>query len=255
MNKNILLGLGAIGGAVYLATSKKAQAKVKKTTGLSDKIQKGQNVYVYKNRNGYNVLYFNASQGVYGHDFYDSKSDIDILKKHWKESGIKVHRTLPKNLKNRPTGLSDKTGGLTESQIKKIKDAVEKEKGKKFRLVEINKGNGWFDAVWKEVGKDTQYISEITSSGRHKKNSVKFNNSHSISKTYNKTGLSDSGKKAQAKEKVKKYLIKWGNNEKEATKMVNSSFEDAYNMYSPPLSPMKLAEIVISIYGVKGVER
>jgi len=36
MNSKTLLGLGAIGGAIYLATSKKAQAKVKKTTGLSD---------------------------------------------------------------------------------------------------------------------------------------------------------------------------------------------------------------------------
>ena len=37
MDAKTLLGIGAIGGAVYLATSKKAQAKVKKTTGLSDK--------------------------------------------------------------------------------------------------------------------------------------------------------------------------------------------------------------------------
>jgi hypothetical protein len=37
MNTKTLLGIGAIGGAVYLATSKKAQAKVKKTTGLSNK--------------------------------------------------------------------------------------------------------------------------------------------------------------------------------------------------------------------------
>jgi len=36
MDAKTLLGIGAIGGAVYLATSKKAQAKVKKTTGLSD---------------------------------------------------------------------------------------------------------------------------------------------------------------------------------------------------------------------------
>jgi len=35
MDAKTLLGLGAIGGAVYLATSKKA--KVKKTTGLSDR--------------------------------------------------------------------------------------------------------------------------------------------------------------------------------------------------------------------------
>jgi hypothetical protein len=37
MDAKTLLGIGAIGGAVYLATSKKAQAKVKKTTGLSNK--------------------------------------------------------------------------------------------------------------------------------------------------------------------------------------------------------------------------
>jgi len=37
MDAKTLLGLGAIGGAIYLATSKKAQAKVKKTTGLSNK--------------------------------------------------------------------------------------------------------------------------------------------------------------------------------------------------------------------------
>jgi uncharacterized membrane protein len=36
MDAKTLLGIGAIGGAVYLATSKKAQAKVKKTAGLSD---------------------------------------------------------------------------------------------------------------------------------------------------------------------------------------------------------------------------
>ena len=38
MDAKTLLGLGAIGGAIYLATSKKAQAKVKKTTGLSSKV-------------------------------------------------------------------------------------------------------------------------------------------------------------------------------------------------------------------------
>jgi len=107
MNAKTLLGLGAIGGAVYLATSKKAQAKVKQTTGLSDKIEKGQNIYVFKDHNGYNVLYFNKSQGVYGRDFYDTKAEIDKLKKYWKTSGAKLHKSLPKNIKNRPTGLSD----------------------------------------------------------------------------------------------------------------------------------------------------
>ena len=49
MDAKTLLGIGAIGGAVYLATSKKAQAKVKKTTGLSNKPKRRRKALIFTN--------------------------------------------------------------------------------------------------------------------------------------------------------------------------------------------------------------
>lgn len=173
MNTKTLLGLGAIGGAIYLATSKKAQAKVKKTTGLSDV-------------------------------------------------------------------------GKDPAKITKLREIVKEKQYKRISgsIVDMNTANIIL-----------QFYDNLTPENKKSYAKKSIQEMSRIAWSKAKTGLSDSGKKAQAKEKVKKYLLKWGNNENEVNKMINRSFEGAYNMHSPPLSPAKLAEIVIRIDGVIGVER
>jgi hypothetical protein len=55
------------------------------------------------------------------------------------------------------------------------------------------------------------------------------------------------------KEKVIKRLVKWGNNEIEATKMVNCKSSDwAFRSFS---TPARIAEAIINTYGINGVAR
>ena len=88
MDAKTLLGIGAIGGAVYLATSKKAQAKVKKTTGLSNKPKRRRKALIFTNtkdsdlRKGQEVLVASVNGNIdLGHDLNYKRGKIKKISK------------------------------------------------------------------------------------------------------------------------------------------------------------------------------
>ena len=123
MNSKTLLGLGAIGGAVYLATSKKAQSKVKKTTGLSDstkdpaKIKKLREIvkeHQYKRISGKIVDVQTANMILQVYDNLPADKKKDYAKKSIPE----MARTGWSILSKSKSGLSDGGGKTFKNSLK-----------------------------------------------------------------------------------------------------------------------------------------
>jgi hypothetical protein len=117
MDAKILLGIGAIGGAVYLATSKKAQARVKKTTGLSDGKNNDNYNYIVKgfNSNGYKIIETNLNTKIEA-----NKKKKEFLKKE-NVSNVDIVKE-PKM----PIFTSNQFGGLKQGDIIKLKKGITK---------------------------------------------------------------------------------------------------------------------------------
>jgi|DEB0MinimDraft_10_1074344.scaffolds.fasta_scaffold01828_12 ABC-type antimicrobial peptide transport system permease subunit len=160
MNSKTLLGLGAIGGAVYLATSKKAQSKVKKTTGLSDstkdpaKIKKLREIvkeHQYKRISGKIVDVQTANMILQVYDNLPADKKKDYAKK-----------SIPEMARTGWSILSKSQSGLSGGEYKKYGD------GKWEYLVKAySKGKVWYYHLTptkkyaEEIKKDFLSRSEI----------------------------------------------------------------------------------------------
>lgn len=123
MNINTLLGVGAIGGAIYLATSKKAQSRVKKSTGLSDnKIPKSELKELIPHvagrlRNlGINSNNFNKKKAIVMVDYDINKFQSNPTRT---EAYKQVIETYPKELKSMLDKYNDGLSGVYDQGILK----------------------------------------------------------------------------------------------------------------------------------------